>query len=363
MVNMSASASLIDQVLNFILRGEGDFDDLALRVFAYQFERNVPYRRLCVNRHATPETVTHWRQIPAAPTMAFKYVDLACEPIENAERVFISSGTTQGEGTRSRHFMFDLRLYCAAMRGWFAKHLLPEIRRRPQGAILPIFVLMPSPEELPNSSLAFMLGDVLNEFGAAGSDFFVRDGQLKVRELAQRLRAMQEPVCLLGTSLSFAHFLDVAQVYGWSFHLPPGSRLMDTGGFKGKSRETPRVVLNALYYGVFGIPSSHCINEYGMCEMSSQFYDGVAGVEAERVYQPPPWVRTVVVDPETLEESPPGTMGMLRHYDLANVGSVMAIQTEDLGYATDNGFVLVGRSPGSEPRGCSLMMDELTTGF
>ncbi|MCS6859510.1 MAG: hypothetical protein NZT92_04225, partial [Abditibacteriales bacterium] len=219
---MNTSGSLIDQVLNFILHGAGDFDDLALRVFAYQFERNAPYRRLCVSRRATPETVTHWKQIPAVPTLAFKYVDLACEPIERAARVFVSSGTTQGAGTRSRHFLFDLRLYRAAIRGWFAKHLLPEIRSPFSAARLPILVLMPSPEELPHSSLAFMLGDVLTEFGAAGSDYFVRAGQLQVRELAQRLRGMQEPVCLLGTSLAFAHFLDVAQVYGWSFHLPPG---------------------------------------------------------------------------------------------------------------------------------------------
>lgn len=359
---MDPSASLVDQVLNFILRDEGDFDALALRVFAYQFERNAPYRRLCVGRRATPETVTHWKQIPAAPTLAFKFVDLACEPIEKAERVFFSSGTTRGEGARSRHFLFDLRLYRAAMRGWFAKHLLPEVGNLFSPARLPIFVLMPPPEELPHSSLAFMLGDAMGEFGATGSDYFVRDGQLKARELAQRLRTTQAPICLLGTSLSFAHFLDVAQLNGWSFHLPPGSRLMDTGGFKGKSRATPRVVLHALYQSLLGIPPSHCINEYGMCEMSSQFYDGVVGIESERIYQPPPWVRTVVVDPETLEESPAGTMGILRHYDLANVGSVMAIQTEDWGYATDSGFVLVGRAPGAEPRGCSLLMDEILSG-
>jgi hypothetical protein len=293
--------SLEEQILNFILHSEGNFDDLALRVFAHQFERNAPFRRLCENRNATPQTVTHWKQIPAAPTLAFKYVDLVCEPIENAERVFISSGTTQGEGTRSRHFMFNLNLYRAAIRGWFAKHLLPEIRSPFSPARLPIFVLMPSPEELPYSSLAFMLGYVKDEFGTEGSDFFVRDGKLQTKELAARLQAVAEPACLLGTSLSLANFLDVAQVYGWSFHLPPGSRLMDTGGFKGKARETPRVVLHALYHSVLGIPASYCINEYGMCEMSSQFYDGVAGVETERTYQPPPWTRTVVVDSETLE--------------------------------------------------------------
>ena len=73
----------------------------------------------------------------------------------------------------------------------------------------------------------------------------------------------------------------------------------------------------------------------------------------------PPWARTVVVDPETLEPVPEGHTGLLRHYDLANSSSVMAIQTDDLGVASDNGFEIVGRASGAEARGCSLAIDEM----
>ncbi len=47
--------------------------------------------------------------------------------------------------------------------------------------------------------------------------------------------------------------------------------------------------------------------------------------------------------------------GLIRIIDLANVYSVMAIQTEDLGIRREVGFELLGRVPAAEPRGCSLM--------
>ena len=53
---------------------------------------------------------------------------------------------------------------------------------------------------------------------------------------------------------------------------------------------------------------------------------------------------------------------MLCHYDLANAGSVMAVLTEDLGIAFDDGFRVLGRARGAEPRGCSLAMDDLLSG-
>ena len=62
---------------------------------------------------------------------------------------------------------------------------------------------------------------------------------------------------------------------------------------------------------------------------------------------------------ETLRPVEPGAAGLLQHFDLANVGSVAAVLTEDLGRAVEDGFVVLGRAPGAEPRGCSLAMEEL----
>jgi hypothetical protein len=104
-----------------------------------------------------------------------------------------------------------------------------------------------------------------------------------------------------------------------------------------------------------------------MTELCSQFYDSILreqvelGAPGERRKIPPRWARTVVVDPETLAPLPPGSTGLLRHIDLANIGSVVAVQTEDLGEALDDGFRVLGRASGSPPRGCSIAMDELLT--
>jgi hypothetical protein len=45
--------------------------------------------------------------------------------------------------------------------------------------------------------------------------------------------------------------------------------------------------------------------------------------------------------------------------DLANLGSVLAVLTEDRGTLVEGGFRLEGRVPGAEPRGCSLAMEDL----
>jgi hypothetical protein len=322
-----------------------------------------------LKRGKTPETVSHWSEIPPVPTQAFKILDLACEPLSEAQAIFLSSGTTQGEQRRSRHLIFNLRLYETSVLLWFEPHLLPE--RKP----MPIAILFPPPEELPNSSLGHMLSTIAGKWGVTQNntrlrtDWFIRSGKLLTEELSSWLRRAEEegvPVMLLGTSFSFLHFLDWCIANGLSFRLPQGSRLMDTGGFKGRSREVSRDELYRLYEQILGIPPEWCINEYGMAELSSQFYDGVVGQpyfiaqdQQKRLHKPPHWVRTKVLNPQTLEEVSEGEVGILCHYDLANRGSVMAVLTEDLGVKGSNGFVLLGRARGSELRGCSVLVDEL----
>jgi hypothetical protein len=139
---------------------------------------------------------------------------------------------------------------------------------------------------------------------------------------------------------------------------------MDTGGNKGKGRAISRNGFLQSCWKYLKVAGYYCVNEYGMTEMASQFYDNVLYNRFRQSNEPrykigPPWVRTVVVDPETLTAVPTGQTGLLRHYDLANVGSVMAIQTDDLGYTTGAGFEISGRAPGAEARGCALVLDEL----
>jgi hypothetical protein len=70
----------------------------------------------------------------------------------------------------------------------------------------------------------------------------------------------------------------------------------------------------------------------------------------------------MVVDPATGREVADGETGVPRIYDLANLGSVFAIQTRDLAIRRGENFELMGRDPGALPRGCSRAADEMLSG-
>jgi hypothetical protein len=182
-------------------------------------------------------------------------------------------------------------------------------------------------------------------------------------DLEQTLAAVREaigtnqPIGLLGTAFSFVHLLSDLQAAAKAFALPKGSRVMETGGYKGRSREVPKPQLRAMITRLLGIRDEDILAEYGMSELSSQAYDRVAGDASGRagIFAFPPWVRAQIVSAETGEEVAAGKTGLLRVFDLANIWSVMAVQTEDLAVGRARGFELLGRAAHSSARGCSLM--------
>ncbi|HET7230949.1 MAG TPA: hypothetical protein VFJ16_13145 [Longimicrobium sp.] len=363
---MTDATDLQSRLLGVIARGahappdDAEFNALARAVFAHQYACNAPYRAYCDRRGATPETIEGWPDVPAVPTDAFKAAALVCGDPASAEAVFRTSGTTQGRERRGTHYVADLSLYDAALRAGFLAHLLPD------GARPVVLSLVPAPADLPDSSLSHMIGEVMDDFAAPGSGWFVSaDGGIahdRLRDALHMAEAEGTPVCIPGTAFAFVHWLDALAAAGERFRLPDGSRVMDTGGFKGRSREVTRGELYAAIDDRLGIAPAWCVNEYGMTEMSSQYYDGTAGsapAVGERLHIGPRWVRTLAADPETLDALPHGEIGVLRHYDLANLDSVMAIQTADLGFTTPRGFRVLGRAQGAEARGCSIAMDEL----
>jgi hypothetical protein len=360
-------ASIVDLLAQPLDEAVDDdaFNRLALRAFELQYARNAPYAAYCGRRGLEPGNVDHWTQVPAVPTAAFKEVALVAGDPAAAEAVFRTSGTTQGHEKRGVHYVLDVALYHFSLIPNFAGCVLPD------GAELPMLSLVPPPSDLPDSSLSHMVAVVLDRLGARDSGWFataargIDDDRFTGR--LEQAAGEGTPVCILGTSFAFVHCLDRMAARGERFDLPAGSRIMDTGGYKGRSRELDEAELRGLYQERLGVPPSHCVNEYGMTEMCSQFYDSTLRDAVRRRDRPrrklvPPWVRTRVVDPATLEPLPAGEIGLLQHFDLANFGSVMAIQTEDLGVAVDDGFTLLGRAPGATPRGCSIAMDLLLEG-
>lgn len=340
------------------------FDRLARSVFAYQFEENEPYRRYCERRGVYPDRISRWSDIPAVPTAAFKEAALVCGDPEETAAVFRTSGTTQGRERRGAHYIRDLTLYERAALPNFAAHVLPD------RAQLPMIILGPPPELAPDSSLTWMLERVRVEYAAGGGGYFVDAGGLRLDPLLAALDESESrglPLTMLGTASAIAHLIEHLDERGLKFALPSGSRLMETGGFKRSGREMSREEFYARVIDRLGLSQFYCVAEYGMTELCSQFYDNVLKERARartplvRCKVVPPWVRTRVVDAETLEPLPDGEIGVLRHYDLANLDSVLAIQTDDLGVAGAEGFEIIGRARGAELRGCSLAMDQWLT--
>lgn len=333
----------------------GDFEPWALRIFAHQFERNAPYRQLCERRGVTPASVASWADVPPVPTRAFRHAELVCGP---PEAEFRTSGTTSDGTARGRHLVPRLSLYRTAALATFRRHLLPD------EATLRCLVLLPPPSVKADSSLVRMC-DWVGEELCTATEWLADEDGLDVARLAARLGELQaagESLLLLGPTASFARLFESEH----SFRLGPASRVMDTGGSKGMARPLSRAGFLRACWSRLGIAGYFCVGEYGMTELCSQHYESVlADRFAGRSLAPrrlvgPPWLRTRVLDPDTLAEVPLGQPGLLCHHDLANAGSVSVVLTEDLGVAAGDGSItLSGRVPGAIPRGCGLLLADL----
>jgi hypothetical protein len=360
-----------------------EFDTLALELFALQFQHNAAYRKICAARGLTPGVVEHWTRIPAVPTSAFKELELTCLAPDERTAVFHSSGTTEQKPSRHFHNAESLKVYEASLLPWFLENVLPDLRFTIYD--LRLVCLTPPTTQAPHSSLVHMFETVRQKLGAPASGFTGRvdaNGSwvLNFGATLDALRqacADETPLLLLGTAFSFVHLLDFLAERNLRFDLPAGSRVMETGGYKNRSRSMPKTELHQLITKRLGIPSSHIICEYGMSELSSQAYNLEALASRRRVsslcsekdagvtpalpgpvtchFHFPPWARVQIISPETGREVADGETGLIRVFDLANVFSVMAIQTEDLGIHRGRGFELIGRAQLAEPRGCSLM--------
>jgi hypothetical protein len=330
------------------------FDALACDIARFQEAHIDGHARLCRSRGAVPATFARAADIPAVPTDAFKVTRVAWFVPEAARAVFRTSGTTVG--ARGTHEMRRPETYDTAALAFGRWALLSGDSRPPV-----VLALHPSPAQAPDSSLSRMTSLFAARLGADGGEsHFVRDGVIDLAGLDERVASASvrgQRVLLLATSFALVHLLD--GLGGASFRLPPGSRVMQTGGFKGRSREVEAVAFRRELARVFAIDERDIVGEYGMTELSSQLYEGTVRGGPPGVYVEPPWARVVPVDPETLEPVADGEIGIARVEDLMNVDSAVAVLTADRVRRVPSGVELFGRSPGAPPRGCSLALDEL----
>jgi hypothetical protein len=336
------------------------FDALAADLARFQASHVPGYARLCAARRVDPAAIADASGAPAVPTDAFKLASVFAFDEAHAAATFRTSGTTLG--ARGAHAMRDVATYDAAALAFGRAMLAPGLDDA--SAVL---VVGPSAAEAPDSSLAHMCALFARALGPALADertFFVRGGALDAPGLRARVAALRGagPAIVLATSFALVHLLDA--LGDAVVPLPAGSRVMQTGGFKGRSREVAADALRASVARAFDVDARRVIGEYGMTELSSQFWEAtVADPRAlPGTYVEPPWARVVAVDPESLAPVPEGAVGIARIEDLANVDSAFAVQTQDRVRRVPGGFELLGRAPGAAPRGCSIALDEMLGG-
>ena len=134
------------------------------------------------------------------------------------------------------------------------------------------------------------------------------DGVIELERLLEDLqRAVADglPVLILATSIALSFLLE-RWPDGLQIRLPAGSRLMDTGGPKGRSVAIDRDRQHQGLAEVTGLSIDAMVGEFGMTELASQRYESVVrarlvgDIESSRLYFGPPWLRSVALDVETL---------------------------------------------------------------
>lgn len=348
------------------------FDAIGLAVARHQAAGVAPYRRLLTSSGCDVERAATVRELPAVPTDVFRLARIAAHPASDDVALFRTSGTTSG--ARGEHPLSTTATYETGALAWGRWGLFFDAPR-PMTAIA---LTLPPEHSSKESSLHFMIQLFGAKFATAAT-FLQRspDALIDPTDFATACAdAAQKgaPTIVMGASFAFVHLLD--SLGGERLALPPGSRVMHTGGFKGRSREVAADELLRNIATAFGVPEHAVVGEYGMTELSSQLYEttlraahGLLPAETRHgVFVAPPWLRVAAVDPDTLRPLPDGSAGILRFEDLANVDSALVVQTADRGIcrnaADDAGLActtveLLGRLPGATPRGCSLAIEEL----
>ncbi len=317
------------------------FEDLALELFRFQYQRNPVYNRYVNTIGVLPGNVKKITEIPFLPIIFFKTHQVTTTEF-HPEAIFESSGTTQT--TSSKHFVKHISLYKkSSLRAFNLFYGDP--------AKWCIIGLLPSYLERKNSSLVVMTDELIRQSAHARSGFYLYQFE-ELKELLMELETAGQKTLLIGVTFALLDFAE-------SFPLRLNHTIiMETGGMKGRKEEITRQTVHEIIKKHMGVQHVH--SEYGMTELLSQAYS-----HADGLFISPPWMRILLRnedDPFALQEfshanSAKSFTGIINVIDLANMYSCAFIATDDVGKLYHNGsFEVLGRVDSSDIRGCSLIV-------
>lgn len=310
------------------------FDSHALRLFAYQYEKNSIYRSYCNLINVDPSEVTDIKNIPFLPIQFFKTRNLNIS--KRPPKIRFTSSKTTGQ-TSSIHAINDLNLYIKSFNKTF-NYFYGDIENYVLLALLPSYL------ERKGSSLVFMADYLIKKTKRLESGFYLNDLNALRKNIIELENKGQKTI-LLGVTFAL---LEVAEKYKWDLK---NTIILETGGMKGMREEMVRSALHKKLKDEFNVTEIH--SEYGMTELLSQAYSKSKGI-----FKCPPWMRVMtrsVEDPlQLLTNCKTGAINVI---DLANLDSCAFIATQDLGKMNSDGsFEVLGRFDQADIRGCNLMV-------
>lgn len=345
--------------------GEGDDDELEGSAITLAADLDELAR---VN---LPEIGRYWARTrlgQGLPDAAFRQGRTYLFADEPPARTFRTSGTSGAARGVAHYSRRGLELMRASILAGARRFMLPGLTRPA------VIRLVPEETAAPDMVMAHGMELIASSFGDPGtSASVVGSSGLDLKVLSSRLDhavAEERPVLMIGGSFAFVHACEAFEARGQSWRLPAGSRIVDAGGFKGRSRSVGASQLHQWFERYFGVPQTQCVNLFGMTELASQLYDAAPNDEAEPLSDDEvdpegrrpkggrATIRPIVRDASTMAPISRGR-GLLEVRDLAILDRPHVVLTGDWGLASKRGVAVVGRVTRGERRGCSLTLDAL----
>ena len=310
-----------------------NFEQIAFEVFQFQYINNNIYKSYCDLLKKTPSNIGDISSIPFLPISFFKSHSVICT--KKYDKVFHSSGTTNEN--LSKHYVSDIHIYEQS----FLKNFIDNYGDPKDYVILG---LLPNYMENENSSLIYMVNNLIELSESNDSGFFLKEYDFIIEKMKSLTRENKK-IILIGVSYAL---LDLTESKNLNFE---NTIIIETGGMKGRRREMIKKELHETLKERTGLKKIH--SEYGMTELLSQAYS-----KSDGIFLCPNWMRVFIRDindPNFLYSN--NKSGGINIIDLANINSCSFIATEDMGSLHKNGnFEIMGRIDHADTRGCNLLV-------
>ena len=320
----------------FEIRNKEDFNDFAIKTFIFQYRNNLVYKKYCDLIGYNLDSVNSVKDIPYLPVVFFKKNKI--KSFKGKSKLFFSSSGTTSKNL-STHHLNRIENYKESFNRCFKIFYGPLDD-------LTILALLPSYLKQKNSSLIFMISELINETKKKESGFYLYNYE-KLSKTIDFLEKNKRKSILIGIVPSLFSF---GKLFPKKLN---HTIIMETGGMKNIPVELTRKEIHQKLKDFFGVNSIH--SEYGMTELLSQGYSVKNGV-----FKNPPWMKVFTYELNNpFKRTSIGQVGRLNIIDLANQDSCSFISTDDIGRSfNDCSYEVLGRVDNADIRGCNLLFNQ-----